>query len=121
VSSVLLQMWSCVCVMSMCVCVTHSKRLRAADGTSFGNEVYEISFDSEDKQHIALFGATYHFKLEGVVDCPEFVVYFPLLEKYVTPLTCDSMECYFIVVIVCCIVTCRSNLTSAMCSVIIGC
>ena len=49
---------------------------------SFGNEVYEISFDMEGKQHIPLFGAKYHFKLEGVVDCPEFVVYFPLLEKY---------------------------------------
>lgn len=57
------------------------KRLRAADGMSFSNEVYEISFDTEDKQHIPLFGAKYHFKLEGVVDCPEFVVYFPLLEK----------------------------------------
>ena len=60
-----------------------SKRLRAADGMSFGNEVYEIAFDVEDKQHIPLFGAKYHFRLEGVVDCPEFVVYFPLLEKYV--------------------------------------
>ena len=51
---------------------------------SFGNEVYEISFDTESKQNIPLFGAKYHFKLEGVVDCPEFIVYFPLLEKYVT-------------------------------------
>ena len=59
-----------------------SKRLRAAGGMSFGNEVYEISFDVEDKQNIPLFGAKYHFKLEGVVDCPEFVVYFPLLQKY---------------------------------------
>jgi len=62
----------------------YSKRLRAADGMSFGNEVYEISFDTEDKQHIPLFGAKYHFKLEGVVDCPEFIVHFPLLEKYVS-------------------------------------
>jgi len=63
-----------------------SKRLRAADGMSFGNEVYEISFDIDNKQHIPLFGGKYHFKLEGVVDCPEFVVYFPLLEKYVMSL-----------------------------------
>jgi len=59
----------------------YSKRLRAADGMSFGNEVYEITFDIEDKQQIPLFGAKYHFRLEGVVDCPEFIVYFPLLEK----------------------------------------
>jgi len=55
---------------------------------SFGNELYEISFDTEDKQHIPLFGAKYHFKLEDVVDCPEFVVYFPLLQKYVTGTAC---------------------------------
>ena len=55
---------------------------------SFGNEVYEISFDMEDKQHIPLFGVKYHFKLEGVVDCPEFIVYFPLLEKYVAAAAC---------------------------------
>jgi mRNA (guanine-N7-)-methyltransferase len=57
------------------------KRYRAASGTSFGNEVYQISFESPDKQNVPLFGAKYHFRLEGVVDCPEFVVYFPLLEK----------------------------------------
>lgn len=57
------------------------KRLRDAKGSSFGNDVYEISFESEDKRNIPLFGAKYHFRLEGVVDCPEFVVYFPLLEK----------------------------------------
>ena len=28
-----------------------------------------------------LFGAKYHFSLEGVVNCPEFLVYFPLLEE----------------------------------------
>jgi len=57
------------------------KRWRAAEGSSFSNEVYEISFESEDKQNVPLFGAKYHFRLEGVVDCPEFVVHFPLLEK----------------------------------------
>lgn len=30
-----------------------------------------------------LFGAKYNFHLEGVVDCPEFLVYFPVLEKSV--------------------------------------
>jgi mRNA capping enzyme. len=28
-----------------------------------------------------LFGAKYDFNLEGVVNCPEFLVYFPLLER----------------------------------------
>jgi len=60
---------------------------------SFGNEVYEISFDVDDKQHIPLFGAKYHFRLEGVVDCPEFVVYFPLLEKYDICVCSNSCVC----------------------------
>jgi len=30
-----------------------------------------------------IFGAKYNFHLEGVVDCPEFLVYFPALEKSV--------------------------------------
>lgn len=35
-----------------------------------------------DKQ-FPIFGAKYNFHLEGVVDCPEFLVYFPALEKLV--------------------------------------
>lgn len=31
-----------------------------------------------------LFGAKYNFHLEGVVDCPEFLVYFPVFEKLVS-------------------------------------
>ena len=50
---------------------------------TFGNEVYKIDFELESKEKIPLFGAKYHFYLEGVVNCPEFLVYFPLLEKYV--------------------------------------
>ncbi|KAH9490360.1 hypothetical protein Btru_041584 [Bulinus truncatus] len=57
------------------------KRLRAAPNYSFGNEVYRISFPQEDKNNFSLFGAMYNFHLEGVVDCPEFLVYFPVLEK----------------------------------------
>lgn len=57
------------------------KRMRAsasADG-SFGNELYRVTprFDAAAKPD--LFGARYDFRLEGVVDCPEFLVYFPLL------------------------------------------
>jgi mRNA (guanine-N7-)-methyltransferase len=62
----------------------YRKRLRAAEGMEFGNEVYQIKFEGTDKHSLPLFGAKYHFLLEGVVNCPEFLVYFPLLEKYVT-------------------------------------
>lgn len=57
------------------------KRLRSSEGNLFGNEVYRITFESNDIQNIPLFGAKYDFHLEGVVSCPEFLVYFPLLEK----------------------------------------
>ncbi|KAK3799138.1 hypothetical protein RRG08_051413 [Elysia crispata] len=57
------------------------RRLRKSSGNSFGNEVYNISFSQEDKTNFPLFGAMYNFHLEGVVDCPEFLVYFPMLER----------------------------------------
>jgi len=57
------------------------RRLRASSDQTFGNDVYSVSYCSEDKTNIPMFGAKYNFHLEGVVDCPEFLVYFPLLEK----------------------------------------
>ncbi|XP_017285114.1 mRNA cap guanine-N7 methyltransferase [Kryptolebias marmoratus] len=54
------------------------KRLEASDSLSFGNEVFKVSFQS--KGPYPLFGCQYHFSLEGVVDVPEFLVYFPLFE-----------------------------------------
>ncbi|XP_014875417.1 mRNA cap guanine-N(7) methyltransferase [Poecilia latipinna] len=54
------------------------KRLEASDSLSFGNEVFKVSFQS--KGSYPLFGCQYHFSLEGVVDVPEFLVYFPLFE-----------------------------------------
>lgn len=55
------------------------KRQRAADDKSFGNSVYiEFCCDTDNPP---LFGAKYQFHLEGVVDCSEFLVYFPLLEE----------------------------------------
>ncbi|XP_065205594.1 mRNA cap guanine-N7 methyltransferase [Planococcus citri] len=56
-------------------------RLKKSDSSSFGNEVFSIKFDSEDKESFALFGAKYEFFLEGVVNCPEFLVHFPTLIK----------------------------------------
>ncbi|GAB6032566.1 hypothetical protein CHUAL_011457 [Chamberlinius hualienensis] len=55
-------------------------RLKTSGGLSFGNDVYSITFHS-NYDSLPLFGAKYDFHLEDVVDCPEFLVYFPLLEK----------------------------------------
>lgn len=57
-------------------------RLGKSGGREFGNSVYSISFPKDcfiDPP--ALFGGQYMFHLEGVVDCPEFLVYFPLFVK----------------------------------------
>ncbi|KAG7260428.1 hypothetical protein CRUP_009354 [Coryphaenoides rupestris] len=54
------------------------KRVEASESLGFGNEVYQVSFDQ--KGAYPLFGCQYHFSLEGVVNVPEFLVYFPLLE-----------------------------------------
>ncbi|KAM6277379.1 mRNA cap guanine-N(7) methyltransferase isoform 2-T3 [Spheniscus humboldti] len=54
------------------------KRLEASETNSFGNEVYSVKF--EKKGEYPLFGCKYDFHLEEVVDVPEFLVYFPLLE-----------------------------------------
>ncbi|KAK0180457.1 hypothetical protein PV327_006096 [Microctonus hyperodae] len=53
---------------------------RKADGNKFGNNIYNVEFCC-NKDDIPLFGAKYNFHLEGVVDCPEFLVYLPLLKK----------------------------------------
>ncbi|XP_048770806.2 mRNA cap guanine-N7 methyltransferase-like [Ostrea edulis] len=57
------------------------KRLRSSENRSFGNDVYRVTYELDDLDNVPLFGAKYNFHLEGVVDCPEFLVYFPVLEK----------------------------------------
>ncbi|XP_062865398.1 mRNA cap guanine-N7 methyltransferase [Trichomycterus rosablanca] len=52
------------------------RRLEESDSNSFGNEVYRVTF--QKKSEYPLFGCQYDFHLEGVVDVPEFLVYFPL-------------------------------------------
>lgn len=42
------------------------------------NDVFEIQMTSFENQ---LFGAVYHFRLDELVDCPEFLIYFPLLKE----------------------------------------
>lgn len=56
------------------------KRQREAEDVSFGNDLYRITFLCDTEQP-PLFGAKYNFELDGVVNCPEFLVYFPLLVK----------------------------------------
>ncbi|XP_037048532.1 mRNA cap guanine-N7 methyltransferase [Bradysia coprophila] len=56
------------------------RRQRENGTSSFGNDVYKISFLC-DSECPPLFGAKYNFQLEGVVDCPEFLVHFPMLIK----------------------------------------
>ena len=58
-----------------------------AEGMSFGNDVYRVTFLGEEKDKLPLFGAKYDFHLEGVVDCPEFLVHFPTLVKWVQTIT----------------------------------
>lgn len=55
------------------------RRLEKSEDLSFGNDVYRVTFEKKDDY--PLFGCKYDFHLEGVVDCPEFLVFFPLLEK----------------------------------------
>lgn len=55
-------------------------RARKSETGSFGNEVFKVQFHC-DTQKPPLFGAMYNFHLDGVVDCPEFLVHFPTLAK----------------------------------------
>uniref|UniRef100_A0A8C6U3G2 mRNA cap guanine-N(7) methyltransferase n=1 Tax=Neogobius melanostomus TaxID=47308 RepID=A0A8C6U3G2_9GOBI len=54
-----------------------AKRGSLSEDLSYGNEVFKVRFKSGPP--FSLFGAEYHFSLEGVVDVPEFMVYFPLM------------------------------------------
>ncbi|KAG8197543.1 hypothetical protein JTE90_007279 [Oedothorax gibbosus] len=67
------------------------KRLEEADDCTFGNDVYSVTFPS--KEQPPLFGAKYDFHLEGVVDCPEFLVYFPALLKLAEEVDLELVFC----------------------------
>uniref|UniRef100_A0A914MQ19 mRNA cap guanine-N(7) methyltransferase n=1 Tax=Meloidogyne incognita TaxID=6306 RepID=A0A914MQ19_MELIC len=58
--------------------------LRKSNG-NFSNRVCSVSlgnnFSLDEESPIPLFGAEIRFRLEGVVDCPEYLCYFPLLQK----------------------------------------
>ena len=49
---------------------------------SFGNQLMTVTLDpSLDVNNLPLFGARYNFRLHGVVDLPEYLVYFPLFAR----------------------------------------
>lgn len=48
------------------------ERLDESDTNSFGNNIYQVIFDS--KEEFKDYGHRYNFKLEGVVDCHEYVL-----------------------------------------------
>jgi mRNA (guanine-N7-)-methyltransferase len=55
------------------------KKLRNSASLSFGNNIYEITFDSKDT-HSPIFGHKYSFSLEDAIDgCPEFLIHIPTL------------------------------------------
>ncbi|PIO40695.1 hypothetical protein AB205_0172970, partial [Aquarana catesbeiana] len=51
------------------------KRLEASETSSFENDVYGVTF--QEKGNYPIFGCKYDFKLEGVVNVPEFLQYPP--------------------------------------------
>jgi mRNA (guanine-N7-)-methyltransferase len=55
------------------------KKLRESKDSTFGNPVFQVKFECEEP--FPLFGAKYLFQLEEVVNCPEFLVNFPALER----------------------------------------
>ncbi|KAI8428107.1 hypothetical protein MSG28_002372 [Choristoneura fumiferana] len=56
-------------------------RAQKSSNNTFGNTIYCIKLLFDTKEGYPLFGAKYDFHLEGVVDCPEFLVNFQLFVK----------------------------------------
>lgn len=61
------------------------KRLKESGTNTYGNDVYSITFpktyDELISDGVPIFGAKYNFHLTEVVDCPEFLVFFPVFEE----------------------------------------
>lgn len=68
-------------LIQTCSWFPNRSRLQKVEGNSFGNELYNVTFEGEVPDPLPLFGAKYNFHLEGVVDCPEFLVHFPTLVR----------------------------------------
>ncbi|KAG4968034.1 hypothetical protein JHK87_033685 [Glycine soja] len=61
------------------------KKLREAEGLTFGNRVYWVRFDEEFSDNkfksSSPFGIKYTFHLEDVVDCPKWIVLFHVFKS----------------------------------------
>lgn len=68
-------------------------RMKAGGGQKCGNEVYRIEFPDDRPENPPLFGDRYNFFLEGVVDCPEFLVHPPTLKKLAKKWGLDLLWC----------------------------
>lgn len=56
-------------------------RAQKNESDVYGNSVYKVVLDFDHTSKPELFGAKYNFYLDGVVNCPEFLVHFPTLVK----------------------------------------
>lgn len=56
-------------------------RAQKSPDWSFGNRIFNIKLLFDPKDGYPIFGGKYDFNLEGVVNCPEFLVNFDVLEK----------------------------------------
>lgn len=56
-------------------------RAQKSSDWSFGNRIFNIKLLFDPKNGYPIFGGKYDFNLEGVVNCPEFLVNFGVLEK----------------------------------------
>ncbi|KAI2805710.1 hypothetical protein BLOT_004712 [Blomia tropicalis] len=61
------------------------KRLKQSGSNQYGNNLYSITFPKSYDEMVAdgipIFGSRYNFHLDEVVDCPEFLVHFPIFEE----------------------------------------
>ncbi|VDO94653.1 unnamed protein product [Soboliphyme baturini] len=54
---------------------------RQSGTKSFKNGICQLKFEDVEGDSFPLFASKYHFTLDEVVNCPEYLVYFPLLQK----------------------------------------
>jgi mRNA (guanine-N7-)-methyltransferase len=59
---------------------TSQSESSSVNGGRFGNDVFSLFFD-DGAQQFPQFGCKYHFQLDGVVDCPEFLCHIKVLER----------------------------------------
>lgn len=66
-------------INSFAILFISRSRVRKAGGKKFGNDVFSVEFETpvDETEPPPIFGAQYNFHMEGVVDCPEFLVHFP--------------------------------------------